>query len=318
MGLISVVTKAGEAWRSVYDYGTMDVQYMATVNPAHHYGRVLLVIVACLIIRSMIKRNYKILTLQIVSVLPIVYEIFISGRRLSFAPTMLVVLLLLMYSSKIKNRKKIIVSLSGFFLVLFGIQFLLRAEYYEDAYGLDGINLVLRPLVGEFVSVGSSSINAFILITDDMKTYGLHFLTSFLDALPYVKLGGVFSSFFNVKIWDDYLSIAPWGGFSMMADAYLSFGLLGYAVFSVLAAFFLAQSHLYFKYLCDAGVVINRYSIFYFGFIALVILQYRVGIVDSARTLVAFVSLYLFAVVFPVYVKQWLRSRVVFMKSVPE
>ena len=295
MGLVSMFSGAGEAWRSYYD--VRDISMANPISPAHNYGRVLLVSVVCLIFTSLYKKNYKVLVIQILAILPITLEIFISGRRSSFGPSLLLVILSISYLRDLKYKKLILIISVALMLVVTSAQFLLRASYYHDTYGLYGIDFILKPVFGEFVSIGATSLNTYMLVGDNELTLGLHYLTSIFDAIPYVKFGGVFADMVNASVSSDYRILSPYGGFSMLADAYLAFGRAGYLFLPVAFGIFMALAHAFFRHYCINSLVVNRISLFYYGFIPLVMMQYRVGVISAMKIIVSYIVFYIVTVI---------------------
>jgi len=109
LGVISIYTKSGLA--RVADYGFVN-GINARQSPAIFYGRALLVVGAGLLLFALKEKKWKYAIIVLCCITPISYELFISGRRQSFAPSFMMIVMFIAYRKSMKYRKTILIILS--------------------------------------------------------------------------------------------------------------------------------------------------------------------------------------------------------------
>jgi hypothetical protein len=291
-GVISVYTKAGSI--RFLDYFGEDLE----ASPYFSYGTAMLVTVVIIAIFNAIHHKWRSLFFCIGAIAPLAYEIFLSSKRQSYAPSLLFMLLLILYSRRLRNRGLFAVAFTTVAMSFLGAQYWLRSESV-DGYTADGFfDGVIAPQLGEFVAIGSTTFYAWMgyVLGNDPVTWGGHWLFHMSNALPFLKFGGLFFADYAGNLLDAYRTVAPWGGLSIVADAILGFGLGGIAVLAILlGALFRYWHYLLDRYLSD-GMVMSVNAIYTCSMIPTLLLKYRSGLGDAAQYYVYMTILYFGAV----------------------
>jgi hypothetical protein len=146
------------------------------------------------------------------------------------------------------NKRLSWVSLAGVVavvLLFFGAQFSLRES-------VTGANVTiadsvlegsLGPQLGEFVAVEATSLYSYAVVEERGVTYGSQFAVTAINAIPFAKLGNALFPDEAQQFMDIVRSVAPFGGLSMVAECYLSFGRVGVFILASLMALLAGKFH---------------------------------------------------------------------------
>ncbi len=187
--------------------------------------------------------------------------------------------------------------------MFFGLQYSLRERVIGDDVTITDSVLEgsLAPQFGEFVAIGATSLYSYPVVEQRGVTYGSQFAVTVLNAVPFAKLGNAVFPAAAAQFLDIASTVAPFGGLSMIAECYLSFGRAGVVVLGLLMAVLAAKFH---QRLIDFYSR-RRYSATNILFVSVgcVLLgKYRSGVSDAFLAFtsmsILFVALYLVAKLF--------------------
>lgn len=305
LGGISFFTGAGKSRAAIYsaDASGLDT---TNVSAAIFYGRTLLVSAVGLLVYYFENKKWKVFWLALISIIPLILELFASGRRQSFAPSAILLLMYFLYKRNYQYKRIAVISVVLITLVMMSIQFILRAEYYKASYGLTGFFSVFKPIIGELVAIGSTSFYAFNIIDYDSITNGLHIVANILNSIPYFKLGDYFVETFNIILWNKYEEVAPFGGFSMLADAFLSYYYFGYILFSICLAISLKWFHGIFVKYFENGFLLTEGGLLHISLISTILMQYRNGLSDCLKVSASLIFLYSFCYTVSIFINKFI------------
>jgi hypothetical protein len=297
-GVISVATGAGAARAQDYQStsGGFGTEYQ---HPAVFYGRALYVVAITVMMVAIAKRRLLLAALCGLALLPITLELFIAGRRQAFAPTGILLALVVLYASSMKRKMLLFLSVVTLFLSISTIQFIFRSDYYIEDAEWRGWSLALLPTVGEFVAVGTTSVRALSWSRNEGTDSGLHLLIGALNATPYFKLGSFLEEERLLKPPSiDFDWVAPRGALSMSADLLLSFGASAYLILGVLLGISLHYCHQAFVRFGSRQLSFTTTDILAVSLAATFLIQYRSGVVVAFNNTV-YITLLYFALVLP-------------------
>ena len=238
-GIVSVLHEEG--LRRLDDYLGGDYEGLRVFS----YGIGLLPVLTCFAIIHYVRGHRILAAVMLVAALPLLHEIFLSSRRQFVLPVLIVILMWQLYGS---NKRLSWVSLAGLMAVVvlfFGAQFSLR----ESVTGADVtitdsvLEGSLAPQLGEFVAVGATSLYSYPVVEERGVTYGSQFAVTALNAIPFAKLGNAVFPAVSQQFMDIVRTVAPFGGLSMIAECYLSFGRAGVIVLGLLMAVLAEKFH---------------------------------------------------------------------------
>lgn len=266
-------------------------------TPLFSYGITLLPVSAIGAYFFFSKGKYNSFLTIIVLCLPLSYEIFLTSRRQWFAPAILVIILIYLYSkASLKDKSKALILSSVAGIILFSIQFGTRsnvADFYIEGGALYG---VIAPQFGEFIAISSTSLFAWgdYAVGEKPPTYGFHLLYLILDAFPFFKLGSFIFPDYIDTLTSIRLEVAPTGGMSLFADALISFGYFGLLIFGIFTGLLLKIFHSHLLKYSDSNQSFSVPSMFYFSLISILLLKYRSGFGDIFQATIGFTFLYFF------------------------
>jgi oligosaccharide repeat unit polymerase len=292
---IASVTQ-GEGWKRLDDYLGGDYEGLRVFS----YGIGLLPVVACLALVFHIRKSNSMTALLVFAALPLLYEVFLTSRRQFFLPVLIVIFMWQLYSPRKRISWLSLASMAGLVLVFFGFQYSLRERIMGDDTVISSSLLegVLAPQAGEFVSVGATSLYSYPLVESRGLTHGSQFVVTLANSVPFVKLGNRLFPSTARRFTDIASTVAPFGGLSMIAECYLSFGRTGVIVLGLLMAILAGRFHrtfisLFSKYRFSAtNVLLTSYGAVLLG-------KYRSGMSDAFLTFtsmsILFFTIYLVA-----------------------
>jgi hypothetical protein len=293
-GVISVNANAGSV--RLLDYEGADLP----TTPFFTYGNVLLATVMTVAVAFVAQRNWTGLSLIAVGIAPLVHELVITSKRQYFAPSVLVIILSVLYSRQIKAKFSIILVLMGAAITFFGVQYYLRVAFMEgedvSTQGLfDG---TLVPQLGEFVAIGSTTLYAWgdYVLSGEPVTLGAHWTYHALNAVPYIRLGDILFPDYATDLFASYRAISPWGGLSILADSILGFGVAGLGAAAIVIGALIRYWHgLLHRYLAN-GIELSVRGVYVISMIATLCLKYRSGVGDIIQNVVQLTILYFFII----------------------
>jgi len=290
-GIVSVLTHAGES--RLEDYAGV----VTETTRFFTYGNLLLVTCAALLISRLWSRNWRHAILIAICLAPQITETFIAGRRQWFAPTALLVLLILFYS-RIRYKLLWAGTLSLAVGMFFAIQFSLREEIQEGITAFETespLYAIGAPQIGEFVAIGSTSFYAWnvVVLGQNSPSWGVHWAFHLLNAFPYIKFGDILYPQYANELYGLYNEVAPWGGLAMLGDAIIGLGSLGVPLLGILLGVFCRIAHQSLStVLRSPGIPADAKSVYVVSIIATLVPKYRSGIGDVVQTFVTFSLLY--------------------------
>ncbi len=296
-GVVSVLQEEG--LRRLDDYLGGDYEGLRVFS----YGIGLLPVLTCFGVVLYVRGQKLMAAVILVAALPLLYEIFLTSRRQFFLPVFFVILLWRLYGS---NEPLSWLSRAGVLavvLVFFGLQYSLRERLAGNDVTIAGSVLEgsLAPQAGEFVAIGATSLYSYPLVETRGVTYGSQFAVTVLNAVPFAKLGNALFPDTTQQFADITSTVAPFGGLSMIAESYLSFGRTGVVVLGLLMAVLAGKFH---RRLIDFYSR-RRYSatnILFVSVGSVLLGKYRSGVSDAffafTSMSILFVALYLMAKLF--------------------
>jgi len=234
--------------------------------------------------------------LIVIALLPLSHEVFLTSRRQFFAPSVLCLVLIVLYDARLRSRYLIIAGLVTLSLLFFGVQYWLRHEFADNADAEGAFEGLLAPQLGEFVAIGSTSFYAWVsfVMEDMLPSYGFHLLYQALNAFPFVKLGDIFYPSYGADLMSAIHQLSPFGGFSIIADALFSLGLYGLLFLAIAVGFAIAIGHKLLDRHLRNGYVPTILSVYLVSLAATLLLKYRSGLGDIFQAFLTFTLLYLF------------------------
>ena len=298
LGIVSVFNGAGQQSISTYnEFNAGDVE-ISEKTRSLAYGFALLPVAFFYIVEMLNQGFYKKSAYIFLCCIPMIYEIFSAGRRQAFIPTFFVVLAYL-FQKNMVSRKKIYLYIPIFvigILLIFGIQFSLRSVATGNDsgnlfYGDDFIEGIFLPQFGEFISVGATSLSAYILFLDrnTFEPFGvINLVTKILSSLPGIRLIYLSEAYPNPNF--DIKFIAPYGALSIFAEAIMYLGSIGILIFGFLLGCYISFVDLIIKKLSNNNFSSSLTNIFSLCLVALLFFKYRSGINDSISSAIFFLS----------------------------
>jgi oligosaccharide repeat unit polymerase len=296
-GIISIYTGAGSARLAVYMGDAVDVPRI------YYYGLSMMVVCGVILLFYLQERKWLAGLILLIFMLPLIYEIFISGRRQSVAPLMIAAILVIIYKHDSSNKYLQLASIVALSLVVLGVQFIVR---YEASYGVvvsgKGISSILAPQIGEFSAVGLTSLSSWnkYVIGDSAPTYGFHLIYHLLNSVPYLNVGDMLYPNYAHQLGSIYSELAPYGAFSVLADSILVFGIAGVAIIPLIIGTLTRMSHERLKACLENGLAPTFGSIYFVSLLSIIVLKYRSGIGDALQSIVSFTVLYIVMISVPV------------------
>ncbi|GAB4369611.1 MAG: hypothetical protein Kow00128_16000 [Deltaproteobacteria bacterium] len=246
---------------------------------------------------SIFMKKWKLIIVSLLSMAPMLIELFEGGRRQYFIPVAIILPILTLYSISYQKKKVFTNILVICFVVVFtSLMFYNRMENLNIGDANDGfIVYVIKPIIGELI--GCHSITANSLISMDIYDidFGFRFIPEILNRVfPYMGIGNLLGKYIGVEslllVKED---IAPWGAFPYLAESYVSFWLFGGMVFGVISGIicFILHKGLIF-------IFVRRSSFNFFLWViaisSMFIVKYRSGMVDFIRYAVALTYIHIF------------------------
>ncbi len=289
-GLVSVYVDAGAV--RVLDY----LGESLSTSPLFSYGIILLASAVMVAYHHFSRRDWFVFILIVIALIPLLHEVFLTSRRQFFAPSIFSLLLIVLYDTRLRSRYLIITGLVMLSLLFFGIQFLVRSEVTDNVSTEGAFELFFAPQLGEFVAIGSIGFYTWVsVVMGSMSvSYGFHIMYQALNAFPFIKLGNILFPSYGADLISIVSQLSPFGGFSIVADALFSFGLLGLLYMAIFIGFTIAIFHkLLLRYLSN-GFVPTVASVYVVSLTATVLLKYRSGFGDMFMAFLTYTLLYLF------------------------
>ncbi len=296
-GIVSV--SQGEGLRRLDEYVGGDYEGLRVFS----YGIGLLPVLTCFGVVLYVRGQKLLVAMILVAALPLLYEIFLTSRRQFFLPVLIVIIMWRLYGSSKRLSWLSRTGVLAVVLVFFGLQYSLRERVIGDDVTITDSVLEgsLAPQFGEFVAIGATSLYSYPVVEQRGVTYGSQFAVTVLNAVPFAKLGNAVFPAAAAQFLDIASTVAPFGGLSMIAECYLSFGRAGVVVLGLLMAVLAAKFH---QRLIDFYSR-RRYSATNILFVSVgcVLLgKYRSGVSDAFLAFtsmsILFVALYLVAKLF--------------------
>lgn len=286
-------------------------------TPFFSYGILLLPVVVAAVYASAYIKKWPNAIVMLLGTAPLIYEIFISSRRQYLAPSLLVIVLLILYN---KNKAKAASILSIMLVVstvFFGLQFYVRDDQGYHSSNKSLLELIIDPQLGEFIAIGTTSFEAFkkYFVNDFEVTCGVQWLYSIVNSVPYIKFGDYMFPSYQVEMSDILLDIAPFGGLSLIADIAMGTGFWGLPVFFLVAGIFLRFLHQRLSCFFSRGPALTLKSTFYLALASSLLLKYRSGLGDMINTAINFTVLYFVVVGASFYTATRLKARLAACKS---
>lgn len=288
-GVISVYTGSGAKMVEIYSIG--DTYGQGAYVPLFYYGTYLLVVLVVLGLSSFEKKHWAAMAILVMAAIPIMWEIIISGKRQFWMPSFFVILLYLLYSRRLKINLKIWIPVLVAVIVLaMGLQFQLRLIEQGAVIGDDFNSVILWPFLEEFFGNGRISRVAWNIYVEGNQSvqYGLQWLFIISNSFPYMKIGNLLWPQYKSEMDSIYLSVAPWGGLPMFADAIIAFGFFGIGLVGAVIGSLLAFAHRKIEYWFAQGINITGQSVYFISLISTLVLKYRSGVGDVLHTIISF------------------------------
>jgi len=289
-GLVSVYVGAGAV--RIRDYLG---EHLPT-TPLFSYGIVLLASAVMVAYHHFSRRDWFVFVVIVIALMPLSHEVFLTSRRQYFAPSILSLVLIVLYDTRMRSRYLITTGLVMLSLLFLGVQYWLRHEFTENVGAEGAFEGFLAPQFGEFVAIGSTSFYTWVsVVMGDMSaSYGFHLLYQVLNSFPFIKLGDIFFPFYGADLASTIIQLSPFGGFSIIADALLSFGLFGLLFLAIIFGVAISIFHkLLLRYLSN-GFVPTVAGVYAVSLAATLLLKYRSGLGDMFQTFLTYTLLYLF------------------------
>jgi hypothetical protein len=156
----------------------------------------------------------------------------------------------------------------------------------------------VAPQLGEFVAIGATSLYSYPVVEERGVTYGSQFAVTALNAIPFAKLGDALFPAVAQQFMDIVRTVAPFGGLSMIAECYLSFGRAGVVILALLMALLAGKFH---RQLIDfySRRRFSATSVLFVSVGAVLLGKYRSGVSDAFLAFtsmsILFAALYLLA-----------------------
>ena len=276
--LVAYLTNAGS--ERLKDY----IGEEAKVSPFYSYGTTLLTVMFIHLSSLYEKKKYLLIAAIFIAIYPLMYELFISSRRQFFAPIIGLILFSIVYRKRDKVSWMRVIILLMASLTLLGFQFLSRNIFTGNiSESLSIFDATLAPQLSEFVGIGNTSLLAwekYVVLMENIS-FGLQFAFYLINAIPYIKIGTfLFPDYMNV-LSSSFLEIAPFGGLSVIAEAFFSFGIFGILPLGVLLGFLLAKADLVMSSRLQDGMPRDIGSIFKISLTCILLFKYRSGLSDA-------------------------------------
>lgn len=239
----------------------------------------------------------------LLAALPLIIQTIITGRRQYIVPMLLSLFLLVIYADNIKRKKVIIAVGLLLFLILGAIQFELRALMQGDHFVASDffrIYTLFYHVTGELLAIGAITFNTVSLVNLNDMTFGLDTMLHALNSIPFIRIGDKITMFLDLKVSDLYGIITPYGGLSMLSEAWISAGWIGVGMFSVISGVFLAWMHRFYCFNVSYGRFNASFKNMYlFGLSATILSMYRNGLADMIGFILSYSILYVLFVMMP-------------------
>lgn len=260
--------------------------------PVFNYGLALMVVVLPLLIACWNKRLWWLCSVLLVAIAPLCYEAFAGGRRQFFAPLVFLAIIYALYNPSVKRRLLWFTAAAVFIVVFFGWQYHLRVELGGTGGEETVAAQAIFPQLGEFIAIGSTSLYAVALIDGQNMTYGQHIGINLLNTVPYLKLGDIFFSVEGEQYRTLLQQLAPVGGLSALADAWLAFRWLGVALVGLTFGVLLRAAEHALRRVFSSGLPFHPRDVFVICLIATEFVKYRSGVSDMLQAAINFSLLY--------------------------
>ena len=290
-GIISVATGAGSL--RLNDY----LGYDMYVTPFYSYGAQLLVVVGPIAHHAIRRRAWGRLVLLVAMAAPISLEIFVSSRLQWFAPLAAYLLLYLIYSG-LTVRRIVGASIATVaMLFVLAMQAAMRVQVTgQDLTYADNM-LFIAAQLGEFVAIGTTSMASISLASDSYQTNFLQFVSMGLaNAVPYLKFGDMLFADFNNQLIGTFEMIAPAGGLSIIAEAFMSLGFTGVFIVGCFLGPLVYVGHRVWRGFVTAGP--GELRVYGVAIVSLLAVKYRSGFTDMLLSFVNFSILYFASIAF--------------------
>jgi len=180
-------------------------------------------------------------------------------------------------------------------LFLLSVQYSLR----EQIAGISGLfaestlSGIAYPQLNEFIAVGLISFKSVLLLEKLDFTYGFHFLLTILNSVPFLDLGDMIFESYAIQRDAIIKMLAPWGGFSMMAEAYWAFGKIGLILLGILLGISIRFLHIKLLRPFHKEYISSR-DVYWVSLVTVLLLKYRSGISDAYLYIINFTIIYYF------------------------
>lgn len=300
-GIIAVATNAGSVRQLDY---LSNIYRDTKENPALPYGQHLLVCAVGLLWYSILNRRWWYALIIALSIAPITFELFIAGRRQVFMPSVLLVLMLVLYNNTIKNKRRVVIVLSLAISAFTAYQFSNRTGSIE----FDPIQIIFQ--FSELLLIHATSLVSFSVVDVNSISFGQIYVVDLLNSFPYFRLGDFILNAFGKKPWSyDSETVTPMGGLSMIADSILAFHVFGPFI---LAFFMAAIAHFYhrrFRIYTQYSSFANFNAMLILPIGVIFVMNYRNGFSHLIKGVVSFCLIYIFFTYLSQFIKRLLFVR---------
>jgi hypothetical protein len=272
------------------------------------YGQTLLVCMAALLIYflgggSAKSQKFEIIFIGFCGFL-LVTQIFFSAKRQFFAPSALLVILFILYSPRVTYKWLWILLMPVAIGVLFSVQMVMRniiaaGNTVEVARIFSDGDISQSTIFTELVAIAATTYRAITTIRLEDATYGMHIIFQGLAAVPGLHVGSILTAFFGKSIWYNYDDISPFGGLSMIADAWITMNWIGVIVFSIIMGLFLNLTHNYLLRTYIKNYIPSFQNIYWLGLLGTFLTMYRHGIANCVSFFVSYSILFIICVLIP-------------------
>jgi hypothetical protein len=289
-GVISFLQDAGQV--RLYDY----LGYDYYGSPFFSYGTLLIVCLSPIVLLCVQSKSWALLSIALICAAPLGWEVFVSSRRQFFAPALLYGIFYFLYGDRSPMRNVRLTVFVALGLVFLGLQANMRTSITGVSLTNEDEALPLVVQLGEFVAIGSTTLFSVSLVNESYFTKFAHFLImGIANSIPYYKFGDLAFPEYVSAVQSIIERIAPFGGLSFIAEAYLALGNLGVIIVGAICGAFLAVAENILRHSMVRPLRLTTGSMYVTCLIATLFLKYRSGFTDAFLTIVAFSCLYAFA-----------------------
>lgn len=291
LGVISTLSDSGNLMLRDY-LGDENV-----VTPAFWYGTILTICVAPLFLYAFLNRWWATIAVLFIAVAPLALQIFISSRRQFLAPLFIFGLLYFLYGENFRRKFLWTTSFVLAAIVFSGLQANMRTAYVgELTHVTSDYALPLAAQLNEFVAGGTITLSAIALVdVPDRTHFGQFLVLGVANSVPYIKFGTLLFPEYVDDYRDRLDAIAPIGGLTTVAEAYLSGGLIGVVLIAAVIGIFTALAHDQVKRFFGGRFDLPIHRTYFVCLVCILLLKYRSGFTDAYLSFINFTILFYFA-----------------------